>query len=112
MSVVARILEVFGARSELKFMVFILPKLLLPAVRRRSAAHGAAREGGEGWWALPENRRASWYRARGDRPAIEIPCCIWSVPPAGMARRMGTVSPGPSFVRNFDPLPSSFLFFI
>lgn len=41
---------------------------------------------------LQENRGASWG------PAIEIPCCICSAGPAGMARRMETLSPGPSLL--------------
>lgn len=107
-------------------MSILLPKPPLPAVHRHSAAHGAAHEGREGQWALQENRtldrtvQESCRRTeqdtaegpRGDGPAIEIPCYICSTHPAGTARRMGTVSLGPSFVRNFDPLPPSFLFFV
>lgn len=83
-----------------------------PTVRPTRAGRDGQGRAGADRRALQENRRASWRRARGDRPAIEIPGCICSAHPAVWQREWGQFRQGPFFVKICDPLPPAFLFYI
>lgn len=65
--------------------------------------------GSRGWGGT--GGRTEGPRGAGDWPAIEIPGCICPARPAGAAE-WGQFHQGPSFVRNFDPLPTFFFLII